>query len=585
MVEKGIVCSNEEEKGISLRYRGLLKGVYMMWKKVWMLLLIFCLLTPGTAAAADAAADTIYQNGKIITVDQKFSIQQAVAVKEGKIVAVGTNASMAKYKGASTKTVDLGGKTMMPGMMDTHLHFMRYGVKFLQIDCIDKSKEQIVAEVKDKAQAFGNSTSWVRGNGWNQELWDNPVFPDKKDLDAVAPNNPVALIRSDNHALWVNSKALAAAGITRDTKDPAGGIIHRDSQGEPTGILVDNAMSLVNDQIPPWTEAEKEMAYLAADKSYASVGLTTVADAGDDSDIPMLTKLYTEDKIFTRVYSELDRKTADVYLANNTPAEWGLLNDRLDIRSIKLKTDGALGSRGAQMMTDYSDMPGVTGNTLISKEELITYTQKADKLGYQLVIHAIGDRANRNALDAIEYSIAQGNKDNKNRHSILHAQVLSMADIPRFGKLNVPALVQPVHCTGDMGMAETRLGPWRILGAYAWRSLMNQGIILAGGSDNPNDYLEPLYGIHAFVTRQNRDSLPVGGWYPQECLTVEEAIRAYTIDSAYIFFQEESKGSIEPGKLADFVVLSDDILTVPKEDIHKIQVVKTIIGDKEVYSQ
>ncbi|MDR1916358.1 MAG: amidohydrolase, partial [Synergistaceae bacterium] len=550
-------------------------------KKLLALCCAMLVLAASSAAfAADNTVDTIYVNGKILTVDDDFSIVEAVAVKGGKILETGTNDSIKKLAGGSTKTIDLGGKTMMPGMMDTHLHFMRYGLTTLQINCMDRSKEYILNEIKTKADNLGDKNLWIRGRGWNQELWAEPVFPNKADIDKVVSANPVVLVRSDNHAIWVNSKALELAGITKATKDPEGGVIQRDSKGEPSGILVDSAMDLVNSHIPGWAESEQEMAYLWADKVYSSVGLTTVADAGDDANIPLIRKLIQDNKVNTRVYAVLDKRTADEWFAAGKKPEIGILNDRLTIRAVKLKADGALGSRGAKLMADYSDEKGVTGNTLISKEELLEYGKKCDELGFQLNIHAIGDKTGRDAIDVIETSIKSGKNDgNVRRHGIVHAQVVSMADLPRFGKLNILALMQPVHATGDMPMAGTRLGPWRILGAYAWQTLINQGALVAGGSDSPNDYIEPIYGIHALVTRQNKDNLPTGGWYPQERTSLEDAIRIYTINAAYAFFAEDVKGSIEKGKVADFVVLSGDIMTAPNEDIHKIEVERTIIGD------
>ncbi|MDR1471131.1 MAG: amidohydrolase [Synergistaceae bacterium] len=538
------------------------------------------------ASASDGAADTIYVNGKILTVDADFSIAEAVAVKGGRIVETGANDAVKKLAGSGTKTVDLGGKTVMPGMMDTHLHFMRYGLTTLQINCMDASKEYILGEIKSKAGNLGDKNLWIRGRGWNQELWADPVFPSKEDIDKVVAENPVALVRSDNHALWANSRALLLAGITKETKDPEGGVIHRGPDGEPTGILVDSAMDLINQKIPDWAESEQEMAYLWADKVYSSVGLTTVADAGDDANIPLIKKLIQDNKINTRIYAVLDKKTADKWFEEGKKPEIGLFDERMTIRAIKLKADGALGSRGAKLMADYSDKEGVTGNTLITAKDLLRYSKKCDELGFQLNIHAIGDKTGRDAVDVIEASVKSGRNDgNERRHGIVHAQVVSMSDLPRFGKLNILALMQPVHATGDMQMAETRLGPWRILGAYAWQTLINQRALVAGGSDSPNDYIEPLYGIHALVTRQNKDNLPTGGWYPQERISLEDAIRAYTINAAYAFFAEGEKGSIEKGKLADFVVLTQDIMTVPNEDIHKIEVEKTIIGDKVVFER
>lgn len=554
--------------------------------RIGVVLLAISLLLMGIASAEEKDfADTVYQNGKVVTLDDQNTIATAIATKDGLILLVGTDQEMRSVIGPQTQVVDLKGKTLVPGFIDTHLHFMRYGLKFLQIECMDKSKEAILSEVKGQAETLPVGT-WIRGNGWNQMLWDVPEFPVAQDLDQVAADYPVALIRSDNHALWVNTKALEIAGITKDTPDPEGGKILRDSAGNPTGILVDSAMNLVNSKMPSWSEADMERAYLAADRSYSKLGLTTIHDVGDNVNVPLLKKMISTNQIHTRVYEVLDPATSKIWLEEGRKPEISLYNDHLTIRAVKIKSDGALGSRGALMFEDYSDAPGVRGNQLVSEEEMVKIGQRAYDLGYQVSAHAIGDKANRNVLNAFERVLTANGADNaKIRFNLIHAQILKPEDLPRFAELKVPALLQAIHATGDMNMAEDRIGPKRILGAYAWRDLIDSGALIAGGSDSPNDYLSPIYGIHAFVTRQNHKNEPVGGWYPNQRITRMEALEAYTKNAAYISFEEDKKGTLEKGKYADFIVLSDDVLTMPAEDIWKIEILHTIIGGKEVYTK
>ncbi len=549
--------------------------------------LIFSLvlsLSGGMTFAASDQAEMIFFNGKIVSMDEKKATYQAVAIKGERILAVGTDDQIKKLAGTKTVMNDLRGKTVVPGMMDTHLHFLRYGLTFLQIKAVDKSKEWILEQVKEKTAASDGKV-WIRGSGWNQMSWTKPMFPNAVELDAVSGSNPVVLTRSDNHTMWVNSKALQLAGITKDTPDPQGGKIERDAAGNPTGILVDTAMDLVKKVLPQWSKEEIANAYIQADKMYSKIGLTTVHDAGDTVDLEVLKRLISEGKVNTRVYEVLDKTTATDFLAKGIKPETGLYNNHLTIKGIKLKTDGALGSRGASMLSEYSDAPGTTGNVLIKKEEVKDYARKALDLGYQLSVHAIGDKANKEALNAFEEVFKEKSIiGNPNRFNIVHAQVVEMSDFARFGKLQIPALVQPVHATGDMNMAETRIGSKRILGAYAWRTLKDQGVVLTGGSDSPNDYVEPIFGIHAAVTRMDKNNLPAGGWYSEQCLNRQEALELYTTNAAWLGFEEKIKGSLEVGKLADMVVLSEDIMTMPAQDIHKAVPVKTIIGGKIVYS-
>lgn len=529
-------------------------------------------------------ADIIWYNGNVISMDKSNGVYEAVAVKGDKILAVGSTRQIKKLAGSATVQHDLKGKTIIPGMIDTHSHFLRYGLTFFQIRGDKKQKQVILNEVKQKANATDGNL-WIRGTGWNHMQWETPVLPTAKDLDAVSGGNPVILMRADNHCLWVNSKALELAGITKNTPDPEGGKIIRDKNGNPTGILIDSAMNLVKKIVPDWSKAEIEKAYIMADTMYSKVGLTTLHDGGELTDFEVLKKLISEGKVNTRIYALLDVYQTPKFFDQGIRPEIGLYNNHLTIRAIKIKSDGGVGSRGALMFSDYSDAPGVVGSCLVPKEEIKKLCRRALDLGYQVSTHAIGDKSNRIALDAYEEIFKERSLvGNPERFNIVHAQVVSMGDIPRFGQLKVPAIINPSFVQTGFNMAAIRLGPWRILGAYAYRSLADHGTFLSAGADSPNDILEPIFGMYSAITRTDKNSLPTGGWYPAERLTRQEALELYTTHGAWIGFEENLKGSLEKGKLADMVILSDNIMTMPTKDIWKCTPVNTIIGGKIIYT-
>jgi predicted amidohydrolase YtcJ len=456
----------------------------------------------------------------------------------------------------------------------------------MRLDAFWKPKQEILDAV---AAVYGRAKpgEWIQGWGWNQEVWTPPVFPTKEDLDRVAPDIPVFLERTDGHAAWVNSKALAIAGITRDTPTPQGGEIIKDAKGEPTGILVDTAEGLVSKRIPPLTKDKILEAIQLAEEEMVSNGLTGGQDAGCDLGfITLLRGLYESKKLSVRLYERLRVPGDNTTLGEELYAggkQIGLYNHRLTVRGIKIYLDGALGSRGAWMLEPYTDRTdGFRGNVRMTEERFYALVKRARQAGFQVSTHAIGDAANRLALDVYE-RILREMPDADHRYRIEHAQVVALEDIPRFAKLRVLPSMQTVHATSDKNMAEKRVGPERIRGAYAWRKFLNTGVVIPNGTDAPVELINPFHGLFAAVTRQGRDGQPPGGWYPGEKMTREEALRSYTIWAAYAAFEEKLKGSIEAGKLADFIVIDRDYMTCGESEIKDIRTLLTVIGGRIVY--
>ncbi|HHY96030.1 MAG TPA: amidohydrolase, partial [Firmicutes bacterium] len=469
------------------------------------------------------------------------------------------------------------------GLSDAHLHFLGLGLQFLQVDVTGLDKASTLATVGEKAKGV-RPGEWLRGGRWNQVLWGTQDFPTAADLDTVAPDVPVVLSRVDGHAIWVNTAALKAAGITRDTPDPAGGHIVKDANGEPTGILIDKAMDLVYSKMPDWSPAQKLQALQLADRHLVSLGITSAHDAGADEDtIDLVKQAYTQGKIRLRLYEMLDKEAAEKRIAAGRRPEIGLYGGKLTVRAIKLLADGAMGSRGAAFFGDYSDQPGWKGLLILNEDEIYKVAKGALGLGYQVCTHAIGDQANNATLNAYERASREAGLQQTPRFRVEHAQAIRLTDIPRFAQLGVIASMQPCHATSDMNMAETRIGPFRILGAYAWRSLLNTGAHMAGGTDAPVEPADPFNNLHAAVTRSNHDGLPTGGWYPEQKMTRLEALRSLTAEAAYAAFEEKDRGTLEVGKLADLVVMSDNYLTCPEQELWRLRAMMTVIGGQIVW--
>jgi predicted amidohydrolase YtcJ len=446
------------------------------------------------------------------------------------------------------------------------------------------SLQQAQQRIRAYSQANPRS-AWLLGDGWNQVIWNLGRFPSAQELDSAVADRPAALYRIDGHAIWLNTKALHAAGITKETPAVPGGRIERDAAGNPSGVLVDKAMALVEAVIPQPSDDERLAALRAAMVHMNTVGLTGVGDAGVGAQvIASYRRLADQGGLSVRVYAMISDTGEDFEALSRDGPLLGYGNDRLTVRSVKLFADGALGSRGAALLAPYSDKPDQRGLLFMTDAEMQHKIETALMAGYQVNIHAIGDAANHQVLDAFEAAYrAVGGRQLRNR--IEHAQVVALPDIPRFKQLDLIASMQPTHATSDKNMAEARIGPERIKGAYAWRRFLDQGTVIAGGSDFPVESDNPFFGLHAAVTRTDHAHQPPGGWYPEQAMTLLEAFRAFTLNAAYAEHQEQTLGSLEPGKWADFILIDRDLFKIPPADIWKIRVVETWLAGEKVYSR
>jgi predicted amidohydrolase YtcJ len=536
-------------------------------------------------ASFGAQADTVIVNANGYTLNAKGDLVQFAALAfddKGKILAVGSAADVtAKAPGA--RQVDMGGKTVLPGLIDAHGHVFGLGQMLTQLDLSQTtSLEGALKAIGDYARANAGQ-AWLRGRGWNQENWKLGRFPTATDVDAVVSDKPVWFERVDGHAGWANSRALEAAGITDKTPDPAGGKIMRDANGKATGVLVDAAQELVTKVMPAQTEAEGRVALDQALGALAKVGVTSTHDAGLGVAEDRLYRAYADQgKLTARIYGMIGGTEKDFdALAKNGPLKtYG--NDMYALRAVKLYSDGALGSRGAALIKPYSDEPHSHGLLFYKLEQMDAMMKKAMARGYQVNVHAIGDAGNHQILDIYKKELGV-TKSAAQRHRIEHAQVVTPADIVRFKTLGIIPSMQPTHATSDKNMAESRVGPERIKGAYAWRTFLHQGSRIACGSDFPVESPNPFFGIHAAVTRQDASGQPIAGWYPNQAMSLKEAFRCFTLDAAYAGHAENSLGSLEPGKWADFIVVDQDLFKVSTYDIYKTGVLQTWVAGKAVY--
>lgn len=537
-------------------------------------------------APALQAADLYVHNVKGYTLDSHGKLQRfdALLVDHGNVVATGSDSALAKRAGHA-QVIDGRGHTLLPGLIDAHGHVLELGYARNEADLTGtRSLAEALARIKAYAAAHPDAR-WITGGGWNQEIWKLGRFPTAKELDAVVSDRPVWLSRVDGHAAWANSAAIKLAGVTRDTKDPPGGRIERDAQGNPAGVFVDGATGLVNNVVPAPTDKERAAALDTALAEMARVGLTGVDDAGIDLPNYRLYKQYADaHKLTARIYAMV-RDTGPAF--DTISAEGQLLGyggGYLTVRAVKLFADGALGSRGAAMLAPYSDDPHNRGLLFMTPAVMVSKIDKAFAKGYQVNIHAIGDAANHEVLDSFAAAYKSHPDAKAFRNRVEHAQIVTLADIPRFVPLNLVASMQPTHATSDMNMAEDRIGRERLKGAYAWRTFLDQGTVVAGGSDFPVESPNPFFGLHAAVTRQNHQNQPPGGWYPQQKMTLTEAFRAFTLSAAYASHAETRQGSLEPGKYADFILIDQDIFSGNPQDIWKTKVLGTWVGGKQVYS-
>ena len=549
------------------------------------------LLVLAALGSLPAMADTVIDNANGYTLNAKGDLVQFTAMAfddQGRIIAVGGSADVAG-KAKNARRIDMQGRTVLPGLIDAHGHVFGLGQQLTQLDLFSTtSLEQALKFIGDYARANPDH-AWIRGRGWNQENWKLGRFPTAAELDAVVSDRPVWLERVDGHAGWANRRALALAGITKTTPDPVGGKIVRDANGEATGVLVDAAQELVAKVLPQQTEAEGRVMLDRALQEIARVGLTSVHDAGIGVGEDRLYRAYADQgKLTARVYAMIGGTDKDFdELSKNGPLkEYG--KGMYALRSVKLYSDGALGSRGAALIKPYSDEPHSHGLLFFNMAQMDAKMAKAMRKGYQVNVHAIGDAGNRQILDIYkkELGVTKSGKGGANaRHRIEHAQVVTLDDIPRFKTLGIIPSMQPTHATSDKNMAETRVGPERIKGAYAWRSFLHQGSRIACGSDFPVEAPNPFFGIHAAVTRQDAQGQPVAGWYPNQAMSLKEAFRCFTLDAAYAGHQENSLGSLEAGKQADFIVIDRDLFRMPTYDIHKTGVLETWVAGKQVFKK
>ncbi|MHC4134580.1 MAG: amidohydrolase [Planctomycetota bacterium] len=545
-------------------------------------LLFFGLLgcTPPVEAPVEPSV-RLYVNAVVHTADPEWPLAEALAVQRDRILAVGATKAL-RQKYGQAEVIDLAGACVVPGLIDAHGHLASLGALQRHLDLrATKSLDEMLARVQERA-AQTPPGAWILGGRWDQADWGRKELPDHHALSEATPDHPVLLSRVDGHAALANQKALDAAGVTRDTKDPPGGEILHDDAGEPTGILVDRAVELVQRAVPEGGGWPTGDLWHAAQQACFRVGLTGVHDAGvSHAELDDLEERYAKGELKLRVYAMLSNEAG---LADYIEHHRARRDARFSVGAIKLYMDGAMGSRGAWMLAPYADREDHTGLNVMPVADLRRMTEAAARRGWQVCTHAIGDRANRETLDAYA-SALQKHPRADHRFRIEHAQCVSLRDIERFAEMDVIASMQPTHATSDMRWAEDRVGPERLAGCYAWRRLLQSGARLAFGSDFPVESENPLLGIYAAVTRQDHLGHPEDGWLPDQKLTRAEALRLFTLDAAYAGFQERDLGSLSPGKLADFVVFDRDILTVPPRELLQARVLRTVIGGETVHEE
>jgi len=528
------------------------------------------------------AADLILRHGRFYPVSAPGAVEGSLAVRDGRIVYLGDDEGAMALAGPDTETVELAGRTVTPGLIDAHSHLAGLGAALVQVDLVGAASYDEVIRRVAAAAKDAPAGAWVRGRGWDQTLWQNTAFPTHQALSTAVPDHPVWLTRIDGHAALLNARALEVLGIDADTEDPSGGRLLRDPAGRPTGVLVDRAMELAAGRIPDPGPVERRRQLALAARHVVAVGLTTVTDMGvgaatiadykavrDAGDLPVRAALFLAD----------DPDLLDHWFATGPEID---PDRRVTIRGVKMYADGALGSRGAALIEPYSDDPGNLGLLLTGVDHIAEVSRRALEHGFQVGVHAIGDRGNLITLDGMEAAF-DGKPHPEARFRLEHAQVMRPQDIERCARLGVVFSYQPRHATSDMDWAGKRVGARRLEGAYAWRTAIAAGGRLALGSDFPVEPADPRLGIYAAVTRQDLDGQPPGGWYPAQRLTREEALRGFTLDAAWSLFLDDQVGSLDVGKRADLVVFGGDIMQVPAAEIPDVPIDLTLVNGEVVY--
>ena len=548
------------------------------------ILFLIIIILFGYSCTGANNADLVIRGGQIVTVDKDFSIQEAVAVRSGKIIYVGSDDEIQSYISRDTKLIELQDAIVLPGLIDAHGHLTGYGKALEYVDLVGTtSYQEIINLIKEKVETV-EPGEWIRGRGWDQNDWTNKEFPEHQLLSAITPDNPVVLTRIDGHAILTNQLAMDLAGITLATPEIAGGKIHRDVSGNPTGVFVDNAEKLIAQHIPKYSQAEIRKIIKNGAEHLVTYGITGIHDAGIPiSRISDYKYLIDKNAMPLRINAMLSDTSAvenEEFLRKHGVESYG--DGFLRVKSIKLYADGALGSRGAALLKPYADDPDNMGLMVTDSLHILEVARAALQNDFQICTHAIGDRGIRTVLNVYENSLAATPKDD-HRFRIEHSQIVNLADVTRFAELGVIPAMQPQHAISDMPWVAARIGTERSKGAYAWRSFIDAGLIIPCGSDVPVEVPDPLLGIYNAVTRQNEAGLPDSGWIPEQKMTIAEAIKGYTIWAAEAAFQEDILGSIETGKYADFTILDKNLLRIDPSEILDTNVLYTIVGGEIKY--
>jgi len=538
---------------------------------------------PAQQPAASSQELTLYRDGRIYTNDATAPWAEAMLVRGEEILAIGDDDEVGALADKGAKVVDLEKHFVMPGFNDAHVHLGSAGEDFLAVRLFGAPSVAELQKRLAEAVAAHQPGEWITGSGWDHTLWPDKKFPRRQQLDEVSPKNPAILTHVSGHVAVANSLALELAGISKDTPNPSGGEIEKDDQGQPTGMLKEGAaMRLVESKIPSATAEQRRRGIELALADVAKYGVTSVQDNSAWDDFLTYRALRSEGRLTVRITEWLPFP-APLEKLEEMRREGGTTDPWLRTGALKMVTDGALGSRTAAMLAPYSDDPKASGIMTMEPEKLRELAVERDKAGFQLNFHAIGDRANQVALDVFE-AAAKANGPRDRRDRVEHAQVVAPADFPRFARLQVIASMQPSHETTDMRWAEQRLGPERAKGAYAWATMKKFGVRLAFGTDYDVEPISPFRGLYACVTRELPGGGPQGGWQPQEKISLEDCIRAYTSGSAYGEFMEGKKGELKAGEFADFIVLSNDLTKIDPREYTKTSVLRTVVGGRTVYS-